>query len=129
MLFLSIMHDYALWHYTRAFKELFHVWLNFLWFGIHYFSIPQLLKSWFSPFKRIVEERRRGVSFEDIAGYIVINLLSRMIGAVLRSFLIITGLLFVTIIIIIGALVHVLWVFIPLLLIAGLVGSISLFLL
>ena len=125
MLFLSIAHDYFLWHYSRAFKELFHVWLNFLWFTIHFFSIPQLLASWFSPFKRITEERQRAFSFEDIAGYIIINLLSRVVGAIMRSIIIVFGLAVLTGVILTGFLVQLIWVFVPMLLLGGLVFSIG----
>lgn len=129
MLFLSIAHDYFLWHYRRAFGELFHVWLNFLWFTIHFFSIPQLLRSWFAPFKRITEPRRRGFNFEDIAGYVIINLMSRFVGFIIRGVILVVGFSVLLTLIITGALLHVLWVFVPLLLISGFVGSISLLLL
>lgn len=126
MLFLSIVQDYFLWHYSRAFREIFHVWLNLLWFIIRFFSIPQLIRSWFAPFKRITEERRRGFSFEDVAGYIIINLLSRLVGAILRTILIVIGLVFLFATIVAGALTQLLWVFVPAILVGGFITSISL---
>jgi hypothetical protein len=126
MLFLSLVHDYFVWHYSRAYREIFSVWLNLMWFVIHFFSIPLLLRSWFSPYKRITEERKRSLNFEDLVGYIVINLMSRIVGAMLRSFLIIIGLVLLCVIAIVGLAVHVLWIFLPLLLVTGLVIGVSL---
>jgi hypothetical protein len=126
MLFLSLVHDYFVWHYSRAYREVFSVWLNLMWFVIHFFSIPLLLRSWFAPFKRMTEERKRGLNFEDLVGYIVINLMSRIVGAILRLFLIVMGLLLLGVLVIAGLTVHVLWVFLPLLLVAGLVIGVSL---
>ena len=91
MLFVSILHHYLLWHYTHAFLEIFHVWTNFFWFIVNFFSIPQLLRSLFSPWKRITEERKRSFDFEDIAGVVIIGLFSRLIGFILRSVIIIIG--------------------------------------
>lgn len=120
MLFLSIAHDYFLWHYSRAFKELFHVWLNLLWFVVHFFSIPQLAKSWFAPFKRIVEQKKPGFHFEDIAGYVIINLLSRVVGATLRTILIGIGMLVLLLLIAAGFLIFLSWVFLPIFVVAAL---------
>lgn len=126
MLFLSIAHDYFIWHYTRAFREIFSVWLNFLWFVGHFFSIPQLAKSWFSPFKRITEERRQGVSFEDIAGYVIINLFSRFVGAILRTVIILIGIFCLLGTITAGVLVYVLWIFLPVIIFGGLISGLGL---
>lgn len=126
MLLLSITHDYFVWHYTRAFKELFGVWINLLWFVVHYFSITELLRSWFAPFKRITEERRRGFNFEDFAGYVIINILSRVVGAIIRTFILFAGLVSLVGTIAAGFLVYVVWIFLPVLILATLVAGISL---
>lgn len=113
MLFLSIAQNYFLWHYTRAFQEIFHVWLNLLWFTVHFFSLPQLFKSWFAPFKRITEHRHKGDSLEDLAGYVIINIMSRLVGALMRSILMLLGFLCLTIIIIGGIMTYLLWLALP----------------
>lgn len=121
MLFLSIINHYLLWHYTRAFAELFHLWMNFLWFTIHFFSIPQLMRSWFSPWKRIVEERGNTWNFEDLAGYIVIGFFSRLIGFILRTIIISIGLVALTLLLVSGVAVYLFWVLAPFIII-GLFG-------
>lgn len=98
MLFLSIVHHYLFWHYTKAFGEIFHIWKNFMWFVTHFFSLRQLAASWFSPWKRTVEDRGEKWNLEDFAGYIIINILSRLVGTVIRTIIIFLGIvsLFVT---------------------------------
>jgi len=113
MLFLSIVNDYLLWHYTRAFKEIFHVWSNFLWFVIHFFSIPQLMRSWFSPWKRMIEDRGNTWNFEDLAGFIVIGFFSRLIGFILRTIIIVLGLVALSIVVVAGITTYLFWFVAP----------------
>lgn len=114
MLFVSILHHYLLWHYTRAFGEILHVWKNFVWFTFHFFSIPQLLKSFLSPWKRMTEERGQTFNFEDLASFIIINLISRIVGVLLRTVLIIAGLgsLFILTVGIVAT--YIFWILTPL---------------
>lgn len=91
MLFLTIMHHYILWHYTKAFAEMAHIAKNFFWFTVHFFSLPQLISSYFAPWKRMTEERGDVFNFEELAGFVIINILSRVVGMVLRTCIILTG--------------------------------------
>ncbi len=118
MLFISILHHYILWHYTKAFGEIRHVWSNFFWFVLYFFSIPQLLRSYFSPWKRMTEERGKTFNFEDLAGFIIINLISRLVGALLRSFIILAGILALIIVSLGRIVTYIFWLLAPLLLLA-----------
>lgn len=118
MLFVYIISDYFKWHYTRAFSEIFHVWLNFAWFIIHFFSLSKLAHAWFAPFKRLTEERGDVFSFEDWAGFIIINLLSRLVGALLRTILIALGVLCLFILTGLGLLTLIFWITAPVSLLA-----------
>lgn len=126
MLYLSITQDYLYWHYSRAFLELFHVWLNFLWFIVHLFSIPQLMGSWFAPWKRMTEERGETWNMEALATYIIINFMSRVFGFLLKTVIIAMGLLTLLTASIIGFLVYVLWAIAPALIVAALGFGLSL---
>jgi hypothetical protein len=85
------MRHYITWHYTRALTDYWHVAKNLLWFVINFFSLPQLTKSIFAPFRRITEERGDRFSFEDLAGYVIIGIISRIIGFILRLTIILAG--------------------------------------
>lgn len=120
MLFLSVLHHYLFWHYTRAFGEILHLAKNFYWFTYHFFSLRDLVLSLFAPWKRMTEERGNTFSFEDLASFIIIGFISRLIGFILRSVIILSGLttlLFLTISIIIC---YVFWVLAPVLLVLSL---------
>ena len=118
MLFVSVLHHYLLWHYGKAFGEIFHIWKNFFWFVINYFSLAQLIRSYFAPFKRITEERGNLFRFEDLASFIIINLISRLIGMLIRTVIIMTGLVSLLFLSIGVVLTYIFWVIAPII-IAG----------
>ena len=126
MLFVSILHHYLLWHYTHAFLEIFHVWTNFFWFIVNFFSIPQLFRSLFSPWKRITEERKKSFDFEDMAGVVIIGLFSRLIGFVLRGVIIIIGLFTLILLLAFLFIVYTFWLLAPAFMIGSLVYGVIL---
>lgn len=126
MIFTSIISDYFRWHYGRAFGELFHVWLNILWFIVHFFSLPQLSRSLFSPWKRMTEEKRGGFSFEGLATYLIVNLLSRLIGFLIRGSVILIGLSVLVFAIVGGFITVLLWFAAPIAIIVSLGVGVSL---
>ncbi|HBM45944.1 MAG: hypothetical protein UT05_C0001G0079 [Parcubacteria group bacterium GW2011_GWF2_38_76] len=101
---------YVVWHYTRAIKDLFTIWINFIWFTFNFFSIPLLLKTFFSPWKRLGEERK---GFFDVT-FIIIDTIMRLFGIFLRSITIIIGLVFVILVIALGPVALTLWLVWPL---------------
>ena len=117
MLFLSIVHHYLLWHYSRAFLEIFHVWLNLLGFVVQFFSIPQLLRSWFSPWKRITETRGEKWNLEDLAGFIIIGFFSRIIGFILRTIVLALGFICLFIVVAAGLVTYIFWTIAPMVII------------
>jgi hypothetical protein len=120
MLFISILHHYLLWHYGSAFKEILHVWKNLIWFTFHFFSIPQLLRSFFQPWKRMTEGRGRTFNFEDLAGFVIINLISRILGIMIRTSIITLGVITLGLLIIGIILTYIFWLLAPLLLVLNL---------
>lgn len=118
MLFTAILHHYLIWHYGRAFAEIAHVGANLFWFTYHFFSIPQLLRSYLSPWKRMTEERGETFNFEDLAGFVVINLISRFIGMLLRTIIIAAGTVALLLLGVGFVATYVFWVCAPALLIA-----------
>jgi hypothetical protein len=120
MLLTTILHHYLLWHYTAAFGEIWHVFKNLVWFTFHFFSISQLLRSFFSPWKRITEERGNSLSFEDLATFVVINLFSRLVGTIIRSTIILSGLAALAILCFLGVATFLFWLLAPACLIVSL---------
>jgi len=54
--------------------------------------MPQMVRSLFAPWKRMQEEREKNWNFEDFAGTLFVNLLSRVIGMILRTIVLVIGL-------------------------------------
>jgi len=127
MFFPLIIRDYFVWHYTRAWWELWGLWRNMLWFIVHFFSLPELLRSWFAPFKRITERRGNTWDLEDLASYVIIGIISRFIGALIRTFLIFFGIIALIATVGVGMLVYLLWALVPVIIFGLLGASLSLF--
>ncbi len=115
MLLISVLHHYILWHYGRAFGEILHLYKNFFWFIAHFFSLKQLFRSFFAPFKRITAHRGETFSLEDLAGFVVINLISRIIGFILRLIIILIGIATLLLLTIALLLTYTAWVCAPIL--------------
>ncbi len=126
MIVLAIVHHYLLWHYAHALRELGHVAANLLWFVAHFFSLGPLTRSLFAPYRRITEERQQAFDFEDLAGFIIINLISRLIGLLLRLTLILTGLTSLALLSLGIVVTYLVWLLAPIVLISLLLFSIHL---
>src|SRR4030042_4222254 len=114
------------WYFFEMPKEILKGWKNFLYFNLNYFSIPLLLKTLFSHWKRYYWTRSRGFSFGEYFNVLVSNLMSRFLGALVRIFLIIIGLILELLIFICGLIVFLGWLLLPVLLILGLLFGILL---
>ena len=105
--------DYLFWHYGAAFRHMMVVWGNLFWFVLHFFSIPTLLRTLFSPWKRITEEyQKKGL--ENFAETVLINIMTRVVGAIIRTVLIAFGL--AALVLLFGAMVLfiIVWILAPL---------------
>jgi hypothetical protein len=115
----NIFFQYIFWHFWESPKSVLIGWGNFLKFGLNYFSLPLLLKTLFSPWRRYSWSYGRGFDIKIYLEVFLSNLISRILGAVLRIFLIILGILFEIFIFFSGLIVFLGWLILPLLLIAG----------
>lgn len=120
--------EYIAWHYGTALTELFLVWKNFLWFGYNFFSIQLLSSTLFTPFHRIQEIQKRGLDMEAILTTLVANTISRLVGFILRIFVIILGLLFEFLMLTILIPIFLIWIFFPLFIVGLFVFGFSLLL-
>ena len=116
---LSIYAKFFGWYFIGAAGEILKAWRNFLWFGLRYFSARELLKTYFSPWKRYHSQYGKVFEVWENIEVLVFNGMSRIIGAVLRTFLIIAGLFLELAIFILGIIILISWLALPFLLIAG----------
>ena len=116
---MSTLFQYLIWHYFDVPRGLLRVWRNFLKFNLNYFSIPLLFKSFFSPWRRYSVPYGRGFDIGRYFTTLFSNLIFRFLGMIMRSFLIIIGLLVEVFIIFGGLTIFFGWLILPILLIFG----------
>lgn len=90
---------YLSWHYRKTLKKLFSVYIHVIIFVFYYFSIPHHVKTLVNPWKRQkITSRRIGFNLSEYLGDLSFNIISRSVGAVIRSMTILSGIivLFVT---------------------------------
>lgn len=108
--------EYFKWHYGKGVMGLVNIVGNFVWFFFEFFSIPLLLKTYFMPFRRLNEMYQQsfnpGAWFETL----IVNTMMRIIGALLRTVLIVLGIFFILLTVAIGVCFLTAWLLAPLLL-------------
>lgn len=105
--------SYFVWHYTYAFKDIYNLFTGFAWFLYHFFSINTLSKTLFSPWRKLGESYQKGWSINAFFETLVVNIIMRIVGFLIRLTIIVLGVISLALNIIIGAITAVLWVFLP----------------
>jgi hypothetical protein len=115
MRIFSVARDYLVWHYSNALVDIFHIWWNYLWFINHLFSVPDVFMTWFSPWRRLQEQKVNIVTHtEDFFANLVVNIIMRIVGFFIRTALLFIALCSFVAIFIGGAIFFVLWILLPL---------------
>lgn len=117
----NIFFQWLSWQFFEVPREILRAWRNFLKFNLTYFSIPLLVKSFFSPWKRYKVSYGKGFDVGKYAEAFFSNLIFRTLGAIMRSFVIIIGLLAEVFIIFGGLMIFFGWFILPAILITGLI--------
>jgi hypothetical protein len=111
---LSLFSLYFLWHYSRALRDLFGLWSNFLWFIGNLFSVSTLLRTLIQPLKLIEEDK--GSFLTDPSEYaqsLLVNVIMRIVGTITRLTLIIIALALWLFLLVFGAAALILWLLLP----------------
>lgn len=126
MKLLILIESYFAWHYGRAFADMFHVWMNFLWFVFNFFSISALIETFFDPWKRMGESYPKGFDIAGVISTFVVNVLMRAVGIMVRLIVLCIGLAFAIVIFAAGLLIAILWAFMPIVFVALVILSLHL---
>ena len=111
---LSITKNYLVWHYSTAYNDMVHIWWNYMWFVNHLFSVPDVAKSLFAPFKRLQEEKSSILNHpEEFFSNLTVNLIMRIVGFFLRTAIITMALIGFSTVIIAGLMFITLWTVLP----------------
>lgn len=111
--------QYIQWHFFDVFGEIYTGWKNFLVFTFNYFSIGLLLETFFLHWHKYSLRYGKSVSPSWYFEVFVFNMMSRVIGMVLRIFMIIIGLLSEVFVFVLGISLLVVWVLLPLIIFLG----------
>lgn len=108
---INLIPTFFSWWYSRGIKKLFAYLEALIGYFARSFSLGAILKTFFSPWKRMVKARRPGIDgFKD---WLLDNLVSRIIAAIMRSALIVSfGLMLVALLIFSGVAIA-LWFTLP----------------
>jgi len=118
MNFINIFPMYLSWHYSKSLRGYFTIWGRMFWFVTFFYSFKEILKTFFEPFSRASEKYKRGFNLSDFAGTLVVNLSMRLVGAFIRSFIMLLGLLSYVVLGIFGLIGFILWAILPLVLLS-----------
>lgn len=117
----NIFTEWLLWHFYQVPRFLLQVWENYILFALNYFSLPTLLKSLFAPWRRYKWNYPKAFDVGEFFSTLISNIFSRFLGALMRVVLIIFGILFQIFVILSGAIIFLLWIFVPFIAIAGII--------
>lgn len=110
--FVQVLWFYILWHYTKAWQDLFRVIGNYLWFVGNYFSINLLLGTLFSPWRRMAIVGGKGTS-DSFLGALLINTFMRVVGFLMRSITILVGAFVLFVCITLSCALIIVWLLLP----------------
>lgn len=109
----SLLGNYFVWHYSRAYRELIHIERNILWFLYHFFSLPELTRTFFAPWKRLGEEPASIFDTEEFFSALIINTLMRIVGISMRLIIIVSGSIVLVIVALGSLLLLLVWTVLP----------------
>jgi hypothetical protein len=104
---------YFRWHYTRAWKNLFENWKNFILFVYFYFSIHVLLSTLFAPWRRLGEEGAQGFDPEAFLSAVIVNSLMRLVGFCVRLPVVLLGVCATLFVAFLGICASFIWLIFP----------------
>lgn len=115
------------WYYGYAWEMVLRVYGRMILWAEHRFGVGHHLATLISPWHRDITQRKRGFSFEEFFGVLGMNLISRLIGFIIRIFMICIGLTLMAVIFTVGLLLVILYLLLPVLAVGAIVlGTTSL---
>ncbi|MDP3996470.1 MAG: hypothetical protein Q8P86_02130 [bacterium] len=116
---LSLPVHYFVWHYGGAFRDIFRIETNIMWFLYNFFSLSILFKTFFSPWRRLSENKNEDAFWQRI----IINTIMRLVGFLARLVTVISGLFIILIAFIVSVAFYVIWFLLPAIVVVLLIGG------
>jgi len=115
---LAIIFGYIRWHYGKAIISLSKIWKNFLFFIFNFFSVKLLFENFFDPWKRMNDFYPKSFDLKKYFYAFINNLIMRVMGMLMRTGMIIIGLISVIIFTFVYPLTLLIWLVLPLIILA-----------
>lgn len=115
----DIFISWILWQFFEMPKFLIGVWNNYFMFATNLFSVPLLLKTFFSPWRKYNWAYPKLFDIKEFLNTFLSNIISRILGAVVRTVLILLGFLFQIFVVIAGLIIFLGWIFFPFIILFG----------
>ncbi|MDD4531709.1 MAG: hypothetical protein PHH21_03335 [Candidatus Pacebacteria bacterium] len=110
---MNIFIKYLYWQLILTPKKSLNIWKNYLVFGLQFFSIKETLRSLFSPWRRYMWDYGRGFDPGKWLEVFFSNMITRVIGFVMRLFLIAFFLAYEAVTIVLGLIFVILSIIYP----------------
>lgn len=117
----NIFIQWVFWQFFEIPGEIIKAWKNYLSFNFYYFSTPLLVKTLFNPWRRYKFSYGKNFDLGKYLEALSSNFIFRIIGAFMRSILIVLSLLSEAFIILAGLVVFLGWLVLPFLLLSILI--------
>lgn len=129
MVVFTLFAQYLAWHYRTGVLDCLRLLANFLWFIYHFFSVPVVVRTLFTPWRRLGESYRHGFNPEQAAETFIVNTLMRLFGFVVRIIFLLAALVTLALVFFLGLLVILFFFLAPLIIPAAfIIGFYLLFL-
>ena len=90
---LSFAATYITWHYSAALIAFWKTGYELLRFLYHFFSVPVLVGTLFSPWRRLGEHQLGRWQLGAWLSSLIVNGLMRLVGSIIRLIFLLTGIL------------------------------------
>lgn len=121
---IVVFYEYLTWQYREGIREYMRAWQNIHWFLWRVFSVSLLLRTFFAPFRRTSESYGRGFDPAVIAQTLLVNLITRFVGAIVRAVLLAVAFLFQSAVLVGGGILFIWFLLTPVVIPFGLLAGI-----
>ena len=100
---------FLFWYFVYIPEQILNRFKNLLKFGVYFFSMENIGRTFFSPWKRLSDFYQGPFDFKRYFESVFGNLISRAIGIFLRVFLVLFFIIFEIIAVVLGILALAIW--------------------
>jgi hypothetical protein len=104
---------YLFWHYCLAWLDIGRLYYHFVVATARFFSLHILIRTWWSPWRRLGEAYPQRFSPNEFLAALLVNTLMRLVGVVIRSVLLVVGVAATVVVALLGLVAIVLWLLLP----------------